>query len=248
MAADASTPRLEVPAERRPRHIAIIMDGNGRWAGRQNLPRVAGHERGVDSVRRTTEECARLKIEQLTLYCLSSENWKRPQTEINFLMHLLEQYMIQERATIMDNNIRVRMLGRRDEIPDQVLAELDKTVAMSSENTGMWLNLAINYGGRAELVDAMRAIAERVQSGDLQPQNIDEAVIAGCLYTAGAPDPDLLIRTAGEMRISNFLLWQISYAEIWVTEKCWPEFDEATLHEAIRGYASRERRFGGLNS
>jgi undecaprenyl diphosphate synthase len=248
MAGDASTLRLEVPAERRPRHIAIIMDGNGRWAGRQNLPRVAGHERGVDSVRRTTEECARLKIEQLTLYCLSSENWKRPQTEINFLMHLLEQYMIQERATIMGNNIRVRMLGRRDEIPDQVLAELDKTVAMSGANTGMWLNLAINYGGRAELVDAMRTIGERVSSGDLQPQNIDEAMIASCLYTAGTPDPDLLIRTAGEMRISNFLLWQVSYAEIWVTEKCWPEFDEATLHEAIRGYASRERRFGGLNS
>ena len=229
MAGDASTLRLEVPAERRPRHIAIIMDGNGRWAGRQNLPRMAGHERGVDSVRRTTEECARLKIEQLTLYCLSSENWKRPQTEINFLMHLLEQYMIQERATIMGNNIRVRMLGRRDEIPDQVLAELDKTVAMSGANTGMWLNLAINYGGRAELVDAMRTIGERVSSGDLQPQNIDEAMIASYLYTAGAPDPDLLIRTAGEMRISNFLLWQVSYAEIWVTEKCWPEFDEATL-------------------
>jgi undecaprenyl diphosphate synthase len=247
MAGDASTLRLEVPAERRPRHIAIIMDGNGRWAGRQHLPRIAGHERGVDSVRRTTEECARLKIEQLTLYCLSSENWKRPQTEINFLMHLLEQYMIQERSTIMNNNIRVRMLGRRDEIPEQVLAELDKTVAMSSVNSGMWLNLAINYGGRAELVDAMRTIGERVQSGELQPSQIDERAIANCLYTAGAADPDLLIRTAGEMRISNFLLWQVSYAEIWVTDKCWPEFDEATLYEAIRDYASRERRFGGLS-
>jgi undecaprenyl diphosphate synthase len=248
MAGDAATLKLEVPAERRPRHIAIIMDGNGRWAGRQHLPRVAGHERGVDSVRRTTEECARLKIEQLTLYCLSSENWKRPQTEINFLMHLLEQYMIQERSTIMGNNIRVRMLGRREEIPEQVLTELDKTVAMSGVNTGMWLNLAINYGGRAELVDAMRAIGERVRDGALGPHDIDEKTIANCLYTTGAPDPDLLIRTAGEMRISNFLLWQISYAEIWVTEKCWPEFDEATLHEAIRDYASRERRFGGLSN
>jgi undecaprenyl diphosphate synthase len=248
MAGDASSLKLDVASERLPRHIAIIMDGNGRWAGRQQLPRVAGHERGVDSVRCTTEECARLKIEQLTLYCLSSENWKRPQTEINFLMHLLEQYMIQERATIMGNNIRVRMLGRRDEIPDQVLAELDKTVAMSAANTGMWLNLAINYGGRAELVDAVRAIAGRVQSGGLRPHDIDEKTITDCLYTAGAPDPDLLIRTAGEMRISNFLLWQISYAEIWVTEKCWPEFDEATLHEAIRDYASRERRFGGLSN
>jgi undecaprenyl diphosphate synthase len=238
---------LEVPSERRPRHIAIIMDGNGRWAERQHLPRIAGHERGVNSVRRTTEEAARLKIEQLTLYCLSSENWKRPQTEINFLMHLLEQYMIEERATIMSNNVRVRMLGRRDDIPEQVLRELDKTVAMSSANTGLWLNLAINYGGRAELVDAMRTIARHIQAGDLSPGGIDEQTIAANLYTAEAPDPDLVIRTAGEMRISNFLLWQVSYAEIWVTEKCWPEFDEVTLHEAIRAYASRKRRFGGLN-
>ena len=247
MASVATSPIADVPAERRPRHIAIIMDGNGRWARRQNLPRVAGHQRGVDSVRRTTEEAARLKIEQLTLYCLSSENWKRPQTEISFLMTLLEQYMIAERATIMDNNIRVRMLGRRDEIPAQVLAELDKTVAMSQANSGTWLNLAINYGGRAELVDAMQKIARQVAAGKLAPEEIHESTIATELYTAGAPDPDLLIRTAGEMRISNFLLWQISYAEIWVTEKCWPEFEESTLHDAIRAYAARERRFGGLN-
>jgi len=246
MAGAAAPPTLEIPPERRPRHIAIIMDGNGRWAERQNLPRVAGHQRGVDSVRRTTEECARLKIEQLTLYCLSSENWKRPQTEINFLMHLLEQYMIEERATIMENNVRVRMLGRRADIPEQVLRELDKTVETSSTNSGLWLNLAINYGGRAELVDAMRSIGKRIESGDLTPGKIDESTIASNLYTAAAPDPDLLIRTAGEMRISNFLLWQISYAEIWVTEKCWPEFDEGTLHDAIRAFASRRRRFGGL--
>jgi undecaprenyl diphosphate synthase len=247
MASDAPSPIADVPVERRPRHIAIIMDGNGRWARRQNLPRVAGHQRGVDSVRRTTEECARLKIDQLTLYCLSSENWKRPPTEISFLMTLLQEYMIAERATIMENNIRVRMLGRRDEIPAQVLAELDKTVAMSQANSGTWLNLAINYGGRAELVDAMQSIARQVAAGKLAPEGIGEATIAQELYTAGAPDPDLLIRTAGEMRISNFLLWQISYAEIWVTEKTWPEFEEATLHEAIRAFAARERRFGGLN-
>jgi undecaprenyl diphosphate synthase len=246
MAGEASS-TLEIPPERRPRHIAIIMDGNGRWARRQNLPRIAGHERGVDSVRRTTEEASRLKIEQLTLYCLSSENWKRPQTEIDFLMHLLEQYMIEERGTIMDNNVRVRMLGRRDDIPEQVLRELDKTVEMSGRNSGLWLNLAINYGGRAELVDAVRAIGEQIHAGYLTSQNVDESTIAAHLYTAGADDPDLLIRTAGEMRISNFLLWQISYAEIWVTEKCWPEFDEATLHDAIRAYATRQRRFGGLN-
>jgi undecaprenyl diphosphate synthase len=246
MAGEVASPTLEIPLERRPRHIAIIMDGNGRWAERQNLPRVAGHQRGVDSVRRTTEECARLKIEQLTLYCLSSENWKRPQTEINFLMHLLEQYMIEERATIIENNVRVRMLGRRTDIPEQVLRELDKTVELSGRNSGMWLNLAINYGGRAELVDAVRAIADDVSTERLSPTDIDETTIAEHLYTSGAPDPDLLIRTAGEMRISNFLLWQISYAEIWVTEKCWPEFDEGTLHDAIRAYAARHRRYGGL--
>jgi undecaprenyl diphosphate synthase len=201
----------------------------------------------VASVRRTTEECARLKIEQLTLYCLSSENWKRPQQEIDFLMHLLEQYMIEERTTIMDNNLRVRMIGRREGIPDQVLRELDKTVEMSSTNSGMWLNLAINYGGRSELVDAVRAIARQAAAGVISPAEIDERAIAGQLYTAGLDDPDLLVRTAGELRISNFLLWQISYAEIWVTERCWPEFDEATLHEAIRGFAQRNRKFGGLS-
>src|SRR5437868_14578267 len=172
MPGEVALPTLEIPLARRPRHIAIIMDGNGRWAERQNLPRIAGHQRGVESVRRTTEECARLKIEQLTLYCLSSENWKRPQTEINFLMHLLEQYMIEELATIMENNVRVRMLGRRADIPDQVLRELDKTVELSSTNSGLWLNLAINYGGRAEIVDAVRAISTRVAAGELTPDAI----------------------------------------------------------------------------
>jgi undecaprenyl diphosphate synthase len=237
-----------VARDRWPRHIAIIMDGNGRWAQRQHLPRIEGHRRGVASVRRTTEECARLKIEQLTLYCLSSENWKRPQQEIDFLMHLLEQYMIEERTTIMDNDLRVRMIGRREGIPDQVLRELDKTVDMSATNGGMWLNLAINYGGRAELVDAVRGIAAEVAAGRMTPAEVGEQAISERLYTAGLDDPDLLVRTAGELRISNFLLWQISYAEIWVTERCWPEFDEATLHEAIRDFASRNRKYGGLNS
>jgi undecaprenyl diphosphate synthase len=236
-----------VPRQRWPRHIAIIMDGNGRWAQRQNLPRIEGHRRGVASVRRTTEECARLGIEQLTLYCLSSENWKRPQPEIDFLMHLLEQYMIEERTTIMDNNLRVRMIGRREGIPKQVLRELDKTVDMSAANSGMWLNLAVNYGGRSELVDAIRAIGKRIAAGEMKPSEVNESVVADHLYTSGLDDPDLLVRTAGELRISNFLLWQISYAEIWVTERCWPEFDESTLHDAIRDFADRNRKFGGLN-
>jgi undecaprenyl diphosphate synthase len=246
-AASASAAALaSLPRSRCPRHIAIIMDGNGRWAERRRLPRIEGHRRGVASVRRTTEECARLKLEQLTLYCLSSENWKRPQPEIDFLMHLLEQYMIEERTTIMDNNLRVRMIGRRTGIPDPVLRELDKTVEMSQANDGMRLNLAINYGGRSEIVDAVQALGREIAAGRLKPEDVDERRLADRLYTAGLDDPDLLIRTAGEMRISNFLLWQASYAEIWVTDLCWPEFDEAALHQAICDFAGRNRKFGGL--
>ncbi len=229
-----------------PRHIAVIMDGNGRWAQRQGLPRIEGHRRGVASVRRTTEECARHGIEQLTLYCLSSENWKRPQGELDFLMHLLEQYMIEERSTIMQQNISVRVIGRREGIPAATLAEMDKTIDMTAANTGMRLCLAINYGSRAELLDAVRQITLKVQRGELDPAALTEATIDQHLYTAGMPDPDLLIRTAGEQRISNFLLWQISYAEIWVTGRCWPEFAESDLHDALHDYAARDRRFGGL--
>jgi undecaprenyl diphosphate synthase len=230
-----------------PRHVAIIMDGNGRWAQAQGLPRIEGHRRGVSSVRRTTEECARLGIEQLTLYCLSSENWKRPQPELDFLMHLLEQYMIEERSVLLDENIRLAVIGRREGIPAEVLAEIDKTIELTAANSGLRLCLAINYGSRGEIADAVRHIAGQVQSGQLSPSAIDETTIADHLYTAGMPDPDLLVRTAGEMRISNYLLWQISYAEIWVTSKFWPEFDERALHQAIREFAERDRRFGGLN-
>ncbi|HEY2761604.1 MAG TPA: isoprenyl transferase [Pirellulales bacterium] len=238
---------LPVPRQKMPRHIAVIMDGNGRWAQRQHLPRIEGHRRGVASVRRTTEEGARLGLEQLTLYCLSSENWKRPQPELDFLMHLLEQYMIEERNTIMDNDIRVLVIGRRDDIPVATLEEMDKTVRLTAGNGGMRLCLAINYGARTELLDAVRGIAADAEAGRLQSSEITEQTIRSHLYTAGMPDPDLMIRTAGEMRISNFLLWQISYAEIWVTDKCWPEFAEEDLHEAIREFARRDRRYGGLS-
>ncbi len=231
---------------RLPRHVAVIMDGNGRWAQQRGLPRVEGHRRGVQSVRSTIEECCRLGIEQLTLYCLSTENWKRPQEEIDFLMTLLREYLILERAEIMAQNIRFTVIGRREQLPDYVLAEMDENIRVSSSNTGMVLCLAINYSGRTELVDAVRSLAERAKRGGLQPADIEEDTISGALYTAGMPEPDLLIRTAGEMRVSNFLLWQISYAELWVTAKCWPDFDEATLREALRDYAQRERRFGGL--
>jgi undecaprenyl diphosphate synthase len=236
----------DVPAEKRPRHIAVIMDGNGRWAQRKGLPRIEGHRRGVAAVRRTVEECTRLGIGQLTLFCLSSENWKRPKPELEFLMHLLEQYMIEERPTILKQQVRLSVIGRREGIAAEALREMDKTVEMSRDNPGLHLCLAINYGGRGEMADAVQAIARRVAAGELSPEAIDEQTVADHLYTAGMPDPDLLIRTAGELRLSNFLLWQNSYAEIWVTDTCWPEFDEEHLHRAIRDFACRDRRFGGL--
>lgn len=229
-----------------PRHIAVIMDGNGRWANNRGLPRIEGHRNGIASVRRTLEESVRLGIEQLTLFCLSSENWKRPQIEVDFLMHLLQQYMIEERATFLKQNVRVEIIGRRDGIPQEVQAEMDKTISLCAENSGTCLCLAINYGARREMVDAIKRISSKVSDGSIQPEEIDESLVSAHLYTSEMKDPDLLIRTAGEMRISNFLLWQISYAELWITEKAWPEFDESDLHHAINDYARRERRFGGL--
>jgi undecaprenyl diphosphate synthase len=231
---------------RLPRHVAIIMDGNGRWAQQRGLPRIEGHRRGVRSVRSTIEECCRLGIEQLTLYCLSVENWKRPQAELDFLMTLLHEYLVAERAEIMEQNIRFTTIGRREGLSVEVLREIDENVRVSRDNTGMVLCLAINYGSRTELVDAVRYLADLARQGKLDPDAIDETTISDALYTGGMPDPDLLIRTAGEMRVSNFLLWQISYAELWVTPRCWPEFDEATLRQALGDYAARERRFGGL--
>jgi undecaprenyl diphosphate synthase len=232
--------------ERMPGHVAIIMDGNGRWANQRGLPRLEGHLRGVQSVRSTVEEGCRLGLEQLTLYCLSVDNWKRPQAELDFLMELLHQYLVAERAEILEENIRFTTIGRRDGLPEPVLREIDENIRLSRNNSGMVLCLAINYGGRTELVDAVRTLASRVRDGNLDPEAIDETTVSGALYTSGMPDPDLLIRTAGEMRVSNYLLWQISYAELWVTDKCWPDFDRATFHEALRDFGGRERRFGGL--
>jgi undecaprenyl diphosphate synthase len=229
-----------------PCHIAIIMDGNGRWAQQRGLPRIEGHRRGVQSVRATVEECCRLGIEQLTLYCLSIENWKRPRAELDFLMTLLRKYLLEERAEIMEQRIRFTTIGRRTGLPENVLNEIDENIRVSQKNTGMVLCLAINYGGRTELVDAVRDLAEKVRRGDLDPAAIDEETISQSLYTSHMSDPDLLIRTAGEMRVSNFLLWQISYAELWVTDKCWPDFDTDTLRQALDDFARRERRFGGL--
>lgn len=232
--------------EQLPRHVAIIMDGNGRWAQRRGFPRIVGHRRGIQSVRAMVEEGVRLGLEQLTLYCLSVENWKRPARELKFLMRLLRHFLVAERAELREQNVRLQVIGRREGLPAEVLAEIDRTTEETAGHTGMILRLAINYGGRTEIVDAARRIAEAARDGRFDPATLDEATFASYLETGTAADPDLLIRTAGEMRISNFLLWQVSYTELWVTPTFWPDFRGDDLLQAIADYASRERKFGGL--
>ncbi len=231
-----------------PRHIAIIMDGTGRWAARRDAPRIMGHERGAKSVKGIVTHCARLGIDVLSLYCFSTENWKRPRDEVDFLMGLYVQYLIAERETIMDNNVRFRHLGRADGLPESVMAEMEETIAMSRDNTGLTLCLALNYGYRNEMIDAIRGIALAAKEGRLDPGEIDEALFSRSLYTAGLPDPDLLIRTANERRLSNFMLWQISYAEIHVSQELWPDFGVEDLNTAIKDFAGRPRRFGDVNT
>jgi undecaprenyl diphosphate synthase len=242
-------PLADVPATRRPKHIAIIMDGNGRWAVGRGLPRIAGHRAGAHSVRDIVTECGRLGIKALTLYSFSLENWKRPQDEITGLMSLYLEYLHKERQELIDNNVRFVQLGRREGLPASVLAAVDETIEATRHCTGLTLALALNYGSRAEITDAVRAIARKVREGEIAPDQIDEQTISDHLYTAGPrrPDPDLLIRTAGEMRVSNYLLWQISYAEIHVTQKFWPDFSVDDLHAAIRDYANRSRRYGAVD-
>lgn len=232
---------------RLPRHVAVIMDGNGRWAQKRHLPRVAGHRAGTQSARTTIETCARLKVEALTLYAFSVENWRRPKAEIEFLMQLLRDYLRKEMPLLQKNNIRMRFLGRPEELPAAVQKDTREAMEETSRNTGMVLSIALNYGGRAEIVDAMNAIlAER--NGNAGAQPVTEELLAQHLYTAELPDPDLLIRTSGEMRVSNFLLWQIAYAEIFVTETLWPDFNRARLLEALLDFQKRERRYGGIDS
>ena len=229
-----------------PRHVAIIMDGNGRWARQRGFPREFGHRNGARSVRTVMQECTRLGIEVLTLYSFSMENWKRPKDEIEALMSLCIAYCDGERQELSAHNIRCVVIGRREGLPGLVLEAIDRLVAGTAHCTGTTLCLAINYSARAEIVDAARALATEVAAGRMKAGEIDEAALAGRLYTVGLPDPDLLIRTAGEMRVSNYLLWQISYAEIVVTPTLWPDFGVAELHAAIREYARRSRRFGGV--
>lgn len=238
----------DVPPSRIPRHIAVIMDGNGRWAAGRGLDRSAGHRAGAKAVRATLEACSSVGVEMLTLYSFSIENWKRPAAEVDALMRLYLEYMAAERHKLVEHNIRFMQIGRREGLPPDVLKALELTLDATKDCTGPILNLAVNYGGRAEIVDAARSIAERVRTGEVDPSQIDEAMFANSLYTAGTPDPDLLIRTAGEMRVSNYLLWQISYAELHVTQTLWPDFDERCLYDAVRDYASRSRRFGGLDA
>jgi undecaprenyl diphosphate synthase len=234
---------------RLPEHIAIIMDGNGRWAGRRRLPRVAGHRAGVGPVRSTVETCARLGVRVLTLYAFSIENWKRPRAEVETLWRLLRYYIQQELPNLQKNDIRLQAIGRVDALPEQVRRELDAAVEATSSNRGLLVNLAINYGGRAEIVDAINAILAVARlDGSLEALKLDEELIAANLYTSACPDPDLLIRTSGEMRISNFLLWQIAYAELYVTERLWPDFTRTDLLQAVLEYQKRDRRYGGLSS
>jgi undecaprenyl diphosphate synthase len=244
----AARRELGVPDEQIPRSVAIIMDGNGRWARARNLPRTAGHRQGATVVRTIVTEAARLGLDALTLYSFSIENWSRPPEEVSTLMHLYAEYLVNERKTVMDHNIRLRHLGRREGLPDTVLRELDESLRVSADNTGMYLCLALNYGSRAEISDAVRDLARQAQAGQIDPEQITEQTIADALDTRDVPDPDLVIRTSGELRISNFLLWQISYAEYCPVEVHWPDFCPEELHKAIRTFAGRHRRFGGLDT
>jgi undecaprenyl diphosphate synthase len=242
---DATLARAVDPV-RLPAHIAIIMDGNGRWARRRGQLRVAGHKAGMRPVRTIIETCAQMGIRVLTLYAFSIENWKRPRTEIEMLWRLLRTYLRLELPEMMRQHIRMNAIGRLDALPPQVHAELQEVLAETAANRGLSVNLAINYSGRAELVDAVKALVGQACRGEITAESVDEAAISANLYTAGIPDPDLLIRTSGEMRVSNFLLWQIAYAELYVTETLWPDFTRADLLRAVLDYQKRDRRFGGL--
>ncbi len=234
----------QVQFDRLPAHIAVIMDGNGRWAAQRHLPRVEGHRAGIDAVRDTVETAARLDLKVLTLYAFSVENWKRPASEVSTLMRLLKRYLRSELNTLLTNDIRFRVIGRMDELSSDIQDELQTAIDRTAKNGGMLFNIALNYGGRAEIVDAAR----RAIQAEIRPADLDEDRFARLLYTAGQPDPDLLIRTSGEMRVSNFLLWQIAYAEIYVTETLWPDFRRRHLIEAVLAYQKRERRYGGITS
>jgi undecaprenyl diphosphate synthase len=240
--------RLGLEPEQLPRNIAIIMDGNGRWAQHKKLPRYEGHRQGAKTAEIIAQACVDFGMQSLTLYSFSIENWKRPKAEVNALMHLYADYLVAIRPNLMRNNVKLVHLGRVAGLPDMVSDSLRETMELTRNNTGMTLALALNYSGRAEIVDATRAIVQACQEGRLQLDDVDEDCISNHLYTAGLSDPDLLIRTASELRVSNFLLWQISYSEFYVTDTLWPEFNEESLEKAFLAYARRERRFGAIDN
>jgi undecaprenyl diphosphate synthase len=229
-----------------PEHVAIIMDGNGRWAKGRGLPRVAGHHSGMKAVKRVTIAANDLGVKYLTLYAFSTENWKRPKAEVDFLMKLPQQFLEIELEELIENNVQVRMMGYRSELPSHTIAAMEEAVVKTANNTGLVLNFALNYGSRAEMVDAVRAIAADVRDGKLKPEDIDDAEMERHLLSTTLPDPDLLIRTSGELRLSNFMLWQLAYSELWFTDVYWPEFTEKHFYEAIAEYGRRARRYGGL--
>lgn len=229
-----------------PEHVAIIMDGNGRWAKTRGLPRVAGHHNGMKAVKRVTIAANELGIKVLTLYAFSTENWKRPKEEVDFLMKLPQQFLAIELNDLIANNVQVRMMGYRDQLPPHTLSALEEAIEKTKDNTGLILNFALNYGGQREIVEGVREIARRVEEGKIQPDEIEEETISAHLLSYGLPDPDLLIRTSGELRLSNFMLWQIAYSELWFSDVYWPEFDGSHLREAVMEYQRRSRRYGGL--
>ncbi|QNK54792.1 isoprenyl transferase [Paenibacillus sp. PAMC21692] len=245
--AKASLPHTEgIPPENVPEHVAIIMDGNGRWAKRRGLPRMAGHHSGMKTVKRITIEANRLGVKYLTLYAFSTENWKRPKAEVDFLMKLPQQFLEIELDDLIANNVQVKMMGHREDLPPHTLSAVDEAISKTAGNTGLVLNFALNYGSRKEMLETVQAIAADVREGKLTPEQINDELFSQRLLSGELPDPDLLIRTSGELRLSNFMLWQLAYSELWFTDVYWPEFTEQHFHEAIEEYGRRARRYGGV--
>ncbi|WP_123040075.1 isoprenyl transferase [Cohnella candidum] len=243
---DASADDAVPSGDNIPRHVAVIMDGNGRWAKSRGLPRIAGHHNGMKAVKRIAKAADRIGVEVLTLYAFSTENWKRPKAEVEFLMKLPQEFLSIELEELIENNVQVRMMGQLDSLPDHTLAAVNEAVRRTEGNTGLILNFALNYGSRAEMVEAARSLAREAARHELDPESIDDEAFSKRLLTAGLPDPDLLIRTSGELRLSNFMLWQLAYSEFWFTDIYWPEFTEQHLFAAVREYQRRARRYGGL--
>jgi undecaprenyl diphosphate synthase len=239
-------PSQTLDTENIPQHIAIIMDGNGRWAKSRGLPRMAGHHSGMKTVKRITMAADRLGVKYLTLYAFSTENWKRPKAEVEFLMKLPQEFLSIELKDLIEKNVQVRMMGHKGDLPDHTLHAVEEAIRKTANNTGLVLNFALNYGSRKEMIEAVRQVGHSVQSGDLKPEEIEESHLANHLLSVGMPDPDLLIRTSGELRLSNFMLWQLAYSEMWFTDVYWPEFTEEHFHEAIQEFQRRARRYGGL--